>query len=1844
MTRDIRFDKLFREGDVSKESSHHLKWKEGYDIIKQIKEAKSNEIFVLNNVSITHFGWALWEWLNLTWSFTLIQIRDQEKTINIWIDLWMVQWVPNAKEINKQWEFDPLELDYLIVTHAHADHSFRVPWVIRKAKNEQKEIKTRMLVTKETKLILPFMWYDCANILSKEVWSDWLEIQKQVLETDLAVMKNLLMNSWLIKWEYPFLEWMSLDDMDKVIERIENKIANMVKKKDSVLLGDYLRNRQLHVWDDLMSLRKNKWNEDKKFWVRVDSESSKVNLWQYADLERIWSELFSIIKLRVRKKLESMVAMNSNDAIYLLLFERICEKQSDIFEGWIVSILRSKESHVFDGRWNVDLTNWMLVNELIAKLKSWLWKIDKDLAIKYNLKKLYNIDSEEWQRKILEQLLRSNPNVILDKQWTASVMIWMIEELVWLNINDLDDIKSMQLNINKKHESLRRLLEFFEKIFWIESPKNLRMNWDFDRIMQDKLINLWINFNWLEEVDELDAMIIVAHQLWIEKQSQIYKTILEPDIKKYLEKCFKLLNKYLPKYNIRQLISMQPDERKELIYSALIQNSWSFIDLFNWFETIKNLLEDCVETWIYSESQYQYKKEIYSRSIEIVNDIKSKFWWDLPDNLKKYVSVVQLEGIANDLVQIDRDWLKRLLQNESDMIFDVNKYVMWINSVISNLMESNIRNLDDIDRMMNNIHNEQVAMLTDLKMFRYLFWMARVTPKQMLELKLSDDELLKLWLNKLDKFDLDCVLEYILKYRSWYIFDIKQKIDDVVAKKNMLKKYWLPMAQLEELILVNKGDLKKLGIYIRDVTKLIWLDINYDMAGILGDENRLFEFFISKQWNKLYFDLERFEIIWLIDGLKSRWFTSKSDIVEFGEKIKRVKNLTNHLKEICWLDILLPFEDLKDKSKLIAYLQTIIQKIDNSNKSRQKNTRNRIVFVLSNIDTIFPQICSNIDELLWLWFSNYDDIKKAKWLYSKMKMFYKKLEKLWILSHINFSDTSHELSNKIDMFLSTEFGFKDNLEADVQRISWFLQDLTSWKTLSKQIQIELKLLFGCTDLRSLKAFSWQTETIRNRLKSRALWLWEVINRRLKIRWLLKNRQELIRLWFGNIIDMLWKTDLLLLFSNLNNIFTTISQLKFYFKWYTLEQILDITPRKFRNLVWNILTDSWLVKDLEEERNNLKLLIQRLVNTNKWNEIVYNKDIESYIWNRLFKMKKLQTGAIELMRIFDWKDLSEIIWLYGQDNEMSLFVRNVFTIYDIEEQTNVLCEQLSNLHLNWVYTNSDLKNLKSVLWNIETKFNALRNLFWWDLPSSGFDNLINDDVLLAKTVQKSWFLVYDFYDSLWLLVSLIDNLVKNDVWSVYDIEQIAKQDEQILQWLKKRLMVIKKLFPNNGLTILSKQWWLYKKVLKALDGWWNKSQLVSQINDCSWMYWATQIIDNMQNRLKRLWKNGIVDKSQIDDIWKYEIASKVLFNENDVADALAICEWVDYWKEVDLMNWLKLKFVNAWHSYWSAQILIQVRKSSWEYVSLWFSWDLWRKTHPWNVWVPEPFWVKLDYYQKETTYWWEFHPNIFAEEQRFIDAINKSISKWSKKILVPVFMYQRAQDILLMLIKKQKMWLIPKKLKVYLHWSNALNMIPIYITGDWQWGYRDTVSKNYQLLKDNVRVISWKQDMDQILKNDTLVLILATWWMSQIWSTVWKYILWWFLENPRHAFFTTWYQSEWTPWAQILEANKNWLKKIFLKWVGDININAKVESFKFSWHIDQHDSWQLLLDTEFNEWAILCLNHWDWERVVKAWEYIRENWCVPDYVKIVEAVVWQTIQVFSQNEHNLNKIFGLEDLT
>ena len=333
-------------------------------------------------------------------------------------------------------------------------------------------------------------------------------------------------------------------------------------------------------------------------------------------------------------------------------------------------------------------------------------------------------------------------------------------------------------------------------------------------------------------------------------------------------------------------------------------------------------------------------------------------------------------------------------------------------------------------------------------------------------------------------------------------------------------------------------------------------------------------------------------------------------------------------------------------------------------------------------------------------------------------------------------------------------------------------------------------------------------------------------------------------------------------------------------------------------------------------------------------------------------------------------------------------------------------------------------------------------------------------------------------------------------------------------------------------------------------------------------WNDEDIDDFAQMIEDI-ENELEDTQEED---------RQFFKPEDLQKVLGKTIWMWFYEKIEVKNDVEAVFLPAWHLPGSAQAIVKVKVWKNEYITLWFSGDLWKIKNPAVWWKPENPREEFDLFVIESTYAWRLHPEIHQEEQKFIKAIKHAIkNNW--KVFIPVFMQWRAQEVALYLHKLQQEGKIPK-IPIFYHSDSIKKINEIY-----QRHYPDYFGKLNEILQPAVKW-RWKNKIYYFDSYEKPAILLASWWMLNG-GTIMSYIG--EITDSANAFVAVGYQSQDTLWNEIFVEKAENFKADGIEY----KVNAYTEKVSlFSWHADEKDLYDFVRQIKLKEGWKIIINHWE----------------------------------------------------
>lgn len=170
------------------------------------------------NASIRYLWWIeSWDFsspdfVTLTWSSTLVKFESDLKNISVLIDYWFFQWWRADDENNKIVDDEAIKSDFIVLTHAHLDHCWRIPLLVKSGYSN------------------PIYMTELTALQSYEILLDAVKISRDKINTIKELNKKIetkLREALFVVESIKSLNWkMSSEDREKLKKSLYKKIWN----------------------------------------------------------------------------------------------------------------------------------------------------------------------------------------------------------------------------------------------------------------------------------------------------------------------------------------------------------------------------------------------------------------------------------------------------------------------------------------------------------------------------------------------------------------------------------------------------------------------------------------------------------------------------------------------------------------------------------------------------------------------------------------------------------------------------------------------------------------------------------------------------------------------------------------------------------------------------------------------------------------------------------------------------------------------------------------------------------------------------------------------------------------------------------------------------------------------------------------------------------------------------------------------------------------------------------------------------------------------------------------------------------------------------------------------------------------------------------------------------------------------------------------------------------------------------------------------------------------------------------------------------------------------------------
>ncbi len=601
------------------------------------------------NASIKYLWWIeSWDFKSnpdfktLTWSSTIASFNSDMKNVSVLIDYWMFQWWRNDKEANSQIDKEALSTDMMVLTHAHLDHCWRLPYLVKNGYNKP------IYMTKITAL------------QSKEMLLDYVSIMKQKIE-EIQSKNNKVLNKFK-SYLYIIDSYFQLKSPRLSKEDRQKLKANLYKKYWDKHIDDLYKEAKavteeywIYTLDDIQkelidvpellfdehdieatfSLVKflEVWDEqilnDSYYIDKYDSNTlsdilEKVQNWFnehiYIDTSlytKVRQELDELIENTKKAIDENKNIDESNNNL-----ENLLEEAFD----FVNNVKKEKSPELYDKYKKILDDYWVEDFESISDCLTKKYQIDYSLDFLYKVKKQLKIKLKtSWDKN--KKLIDSIKLRFLD----AGHIEWSVQALITVVTEDIAKI------LSKKDASIPGFKRKTTK------HTNLLFSWDLWRIKDP-------NLSWQPEYSDLKLDYI--------QMESTYAWRLHPDKQKSMNDFYQAVEQAKAKVVIPTFSMQRTQEVIVSLLERMLDNWWSKDEL----EELKKELNEVREEYESMENKNSYKARELKTAIDFIKkDIaevkKSSFFQNivLDSPLSRKITNIYLNHLWKKYNLLDPD-------------------------------------------------------------------------------------------------------------------------------------------------------------------------------------------------------------------------------------------------------------------------------------------------------------------------------------------------------------------------------------------------------------------------------------------------------------------------------------------------------------------------------------------------------------------------------------------------------------------------------------------------------------------------------------------------------------------------------------------------------------------------------------------------------------------------------------------------------------------------------------------------------------------------------------------------------------------------------------------------------------------------------------------------------------------------------------------------------------------------------------------------------------------------------------------------------------------------------------
>lgn len=809
----------------------------------------------MSNVEIKYLGWIEDDskWASLTWSSTLMKV-DLIDNVKILFDYWMFQWWNNEAELNKKTDEEAIKADFIVITHAHMDHIWRLPLLVKKW------FKWRIIMSNITKQLAWVMLNDYVKLTKKLIedkenknktnWNKYRKSIKIVGLIEELLKNNLDKETKKSKQKELYSSILNNNWLNKIVDQEWFNIEEIVNKDNTYETTKQFKT--LKVYEENSDLK-----NVKTFKVKIiesilnDKRDTNLNISLIKEVLKFYKNDLNEKGINYQSDIENTKNENEIELLYDV---------DDIYKTLsLVETLEVWSEIDLDKRLFIKSPDDHRIDWILDKIKK---GNQKNVYVLPHLKQ-FIIDKWEKEYKNVINLTKKNKEIKKSLYKAFDFVKNPRKDIVFPEWEDFDSYLSKQIKLLSDYKIVSKKdindIHFFELY---ELSKKLKLDLDFVNSYEE-ILEKDINLDWeeygnkktildeygIKDFDDIDRLIE-------EKKSEYELNFTKKDIdnaKKYLIPVFdkpnqkvvesfklRFINAWHIEWSVQALISLVTRKVDNAIWTT-----WNHLILNDRIKKeYKNFLFSW-DLWKFTDENISWIPDFPSFKLDYVQCETTYAWREHPNKAKEFTRFISEINSAKWKVLIPAFSLQRtqeiimeLLQNKKENLDKIKRF--W---VIKKRYKVILKLYKDLNReeLSKEEHTKKIELFKEKSSIEkemkeisesvLLHWILTDSPlwdkvTQIFNINLPEKyDLLDKWMQK--KIFWKEVIRNLIKWEYKDLYkDNRKKSKDVIISSWWMCQWWAIINHLKEIVSDSNAKIIFTGYQAKNT--IWWKLVNWD--------------------------------------------------------------------------------------------------------------------------------------------------------------------------------------------------------------------------------------------------------------------------------------------------------------------------------------------------------------------------------------------------------------------------------------------------------------------------------------------------------------------------------------------------------------------------------------------------------------------------------------------------------------------------------------------------------------------------------------------------------------------------------------------------------------------------------------------------------------------------------------------------------------------------------------------------------------------------------------------------------------------------------------------------------